>query len=117
MQRIAFISVFVDIHVFELPVLELPKSFYALTDKQPGVCYSSRLAAVGEFDQTGGVLMFHDNDEIVLRIPDGALTRPQLIYMVVQYDNGHHDDLTETLSPVIECGPDGTQFQVSANIQ
>lgn len=56
--------------------------------------------------------MLADEGSIRLYIPPGALTKPQLIYIIVRYDEDADVCPTATLSPVVDCGPDGTQFQV-----
>ena len=50
---------------------------------------------------------------IRLYIPPGALTKLQLIWLIVRYDEDADAFPTATLSPVVDCGPDGTRFEVS----
>ena len=56
--------------------------------------------------------MLADGGSIRLYIPPDALTKPQLIYLIVRYDEDADVCPTATLSPVVDCGPDGTHFQV-----
>ena len=49
---------------------------------------------------------------IRLYIPPGALTKLQLIWLIVRYDEDADAFPTATLSPVVDCGPDGTRFEV-----
>ena len=93
-------------------VLGLQSKYKSIKNRRPGVCYSSRLAAIGEFDETGGTLVLADGGSIRLYIPPGALTKPQLIWLIVRYDEDADACQTATLSPVVDCGPDGTRFEV-----
>lgn len=78
----------------------------------PGVCYATELIALGRFDRRGGMLKLLGEANITLRIPPGAVQELQLIYMALQYESHDFEDPSETISPVFDCGPDGSQFQV-----
>lgn len=86
--------------------------FYS-TPRIPGVCYASNLIAIGEFDQRGGTLKLIGEAEVSLKIPPKAIKDLQLIYIALQCEPCITDDQTASVSPIIDCGPDGLQFHVS----
>ena len=80
----------------------------------PGICYQSKYLAIGYFSPNdSSELRFIGCDKIVLEIPEGALpgTDPQLVYMYLEM----FEDNISTMSPRVNCGPDGLRFQVCYN--
>lgn len=50
--------------------------------------------------------------EVFLRVPPNAVKSLQLLHIALQYEPFIADDGTEVISPVIDCGPNGSHFQV-----
>ena len=79
-----------------------------------GICFQSKYLAIGYFSPNdSSELRFIGCDKIVLEIPEGALpgTDPQLVYMYLEM----YEDNISTMSPRVNCGPDGLRFQVCYN--
>lgn len=81
-----------------------------------GVYCETECIAIGRFGPEGGLLrIVGAAAKVRLEIPKGAVSAPdQLIYMYLQ----RSPQLDQTApkyrySPVVECGPDGLQFNVS----
>ena len=77
-----------------------------------GICFQSKYLAIGYFSPNdSSELRFIGCDKIVLEIPEGALpgTDPQLVYMYLEM----YEDNISTMSPRVNCGPDGLRFQVN----
>lgn len=79
----------------------------------PGQFFTSRVMAVGLFDRSGGILRLPSDDTIELIIPEGALSEPTVLYMIVRCDKTEDCKIT-AFSPIIELGPD-MQFEVSTD--
>lgn len=62
--------------------------------------------------EEGGDLTFDGEESgVVLHVPPGAVTKPQLIYMMVMLDDTDGSPVN-MFAPTIACGPNGTKFQV-----
>lgn len=80
--------------------------------RRNGVCYETECLAVGIFGPEGGRLKLAGN-KIILDIPHGALTDSQTIHIYIQDKPEPNSSPAYCFSPVVQCGPNNLQFEVS----
>lgn len=75
-------------------------------------CYQTKHLAIGYFTpEEGAELKLEGCNKIILYIPQNALqgSKPQLVYMFLEM----YEENLNTMSPRVNCGPDGLKFSVS----
>lgn len=91
-------------------LLRCIQKFNELANIEPGRCYATSTFAAGIFNKTdGGVLKLKGRDDIKLVILPGALSKTGQVYIKLLRNSLGTD---ASFSPVIECGPCGTVFEV-----